>query len=81
MAAKCRLVEGNLRLAVSVAQSFPRVGLELEDLVQAGIVGLLKGVDRYDVRRGFRFSTYATYWIRQVSTPNACPMCGNRSAT
>ncbi|GAQ90158.1 RNA polymerase sigma factor [Klebsormidium nitens] len=65
VAAKCRLVEGNLRLAVSVAQSFPRVGLDLEDLVQAGIVGLLKAVDRYDVRRGFRFSTYATYWIRQ----------------
>ena len=67
-AVKQRLVEANLRLVVSVARRYRFTGVPLLDLVQEGNLGLLKAVDRFQYRRGFKFSTYATWWIRQAVT-------------
>ena len=61
-----QLVTANLRLVVSVARRAPRHGVPLADLVQEGAVGLIRAVEKYDHRRGFAFSTYATWWIRQA---------------
>jgi len=66
--AKKELTEANLRLVVSIAKRYVRSGLPLLDLVQEGNLGLLKAVDRFQYRRGFKFSTYATWWIRQAIT-------------
>ncbi len=63
---RSRFVEGNIGLVVSVARRFQGSGCSFEDLVQEGTIGLLRAVDLYDGRRGFRFSTYATWWIRQA---------------
>jgi RNA polymerase primary sigma factor len=63
--ARKTLAESNLRLVVSIALRYVGLGLEPEDLVQEGNVGLLRAVDRFDPEKGYRFSTYATYWIRQ----------------
>lgn len=63
--AKQQLTEHNLRLVVSIAKRYHNTGMLLEDLIQEGSMGLMKAVDKYDYRKGFRFSTYATWWIRQ----------------
>jgi len=68
MRAKGELTEANLRLVISVAKRYLGNGLELSDLIQEGNIGLMKAVDRFQYRRGFKFSTYATWWIRQAIT-------------
>jgi RNA polymerase primary sigma factor len=65
---KDRVIQANLRLVVSVAKRYTRSGVPLLDLIQDGNIGLMKAVDRFDHRRGFRFSTFATWWIRQTIT-------------
>src|SRR5947209_8945502 len=64
--ARQRLVESNMRLVINIAKTYRNKAIPLEDLIQEGAIGLMQAATRFDPKRGFRFSTYATHWIRQA---------------
>lgn len=64
--ARCKLVESNMRLVINIAKSYRNRSIPLEDLIQEGAIGLMQAAERFDPDRGFRFSTYATHWVRQA---------------
>jgi RNA polymerase primary sigma factor len=63
-----KLIKANLRLVISIAKAYSNRGMALEDLIQEGNIGLMKAIEKYEYQRGYKFSTYATWWIRQAVT-------------
>lgn len=66
--AREKLIKANLRLVISIAKAYSNRGMALEDLIQEGNIGLMKAIEKYEYQRGYKFSTYATWWIRQAVT-------------
>tara|TARA_Y100000593_G_scaffold93628_1_gene189228 strand:+ start:653 stop:1420 length:768 start_codon:yes stop_codon:yes gene_type:complete len=76
MVARNQMIEANIRLAISIAKQYSKTGCSLEDLIQESSLGLIKAVDRFDWRRGFKFSTYAVWWIRQAIRKHVAAQSG-----
>ena len=75
-AARDRMIRANIRLAISIAKNYADKGCELEDLIQESSLGLIKAVDRFDWRKGFKFSTYACWWIKQAVRQHVAAQSG-----
>ena len=76
MKARDRMIRANIRLAISIAKNYANKGVSLEDLIQESSLGLIKAVDRFDWRKGFKFSTYACWWIRQAVRQHVAAQSG-----
>ena len=75
--ARDRMIRANIRLAISIAKNYANKGVDLEDLIQESSLGLIKAVDRFDWRKGFKFSTYACWWIRQSVRQHVAAQSGS----
>jgi RNA polymerase primary sigma factor len=74
--ARDRMIRANIRLAISIAKKYSKKGVDLEDLIQESSLGLIKAVDRFDWRKGFKFSTYACWWIKQAVRQHVAAQAG-----
>ena len=75
--ARDRMIKANIRLAISIAKKYANKGVDLEDLIQESSIGLIKAVDRFDWRKGFKFSTYACWWIKQAVRQHVAAQSGS----